>query len=82
MVFEEKNGGVDGTKSLQHAKKWDIYNSEKDVLVKGGYLVEVSYRDRKKVIWEVVNDHVVDEGVEHEELDIKGFGVNLFDEYK
>ena len=68
MVFQDKNGGVDGTKALLHAKKWEIYNSQKGVLVKGGYSVGVSDKDRKSVIWEVVDDHVVEEGVEHEEL--------------
>ena len=29
MVFEDKNGGVDGTKTLLHANKWDVYNLEK-----------------------------------------------------
>ena len=27
MVFEDSNGGVDGTKALLHAKKWGVYNS-------------------------------------------------------
>ena len=36
MVFEDNNGGVDGTKALLHDKKWDVYNSEKEELVKGG----------------------------------------------
>ena len=29
MDFENNNGGVDGMKVLLHAKKWDVYNSEK-----------------------------------------------------
>ena len=29
MVFDDNNVGVDGTKSLLHAKKFDVYNSEK-----------------------------------------------------
>ena len=29
MFFEDNNGGVRGTKALIHAKKWDVYNSEK-----------------------------------------------------
>ena len=49
-------------------------------MVKGGYSVEVADKDGKKVIWEVVDDHVVGEGVEHEELDLRGFDFNLFDE--
>ena len=80
IVFEENNVGVDGTKALLHAKKWDVYNSEKEALLKGGYSVEVSEKDRKKVIWEVVDNHVVQEGVEHEELGLRGFGFNLFNE--
>ena len=43
-------------------------------------MVEVSEKDRRKVIWEVVDDHVVEEGVEHEELYLRGFDFNLFDE--
>ena len=39
-------------------------------MVKVGYLVEVAEKDGKKVIWEFVNDHVVEEGVEHEEVGI------------
>ena len=37
-------------KALMHAKRWSVYNSEKEALVKGGYLVEVADKDRKKVI--------------------------------
>ena len=29
MIFEDNNGGVDGTKALLHANNWDVYNSEK-----------------------------------------------------
>ena len=80
MVFEDNNGGVDGTKVLLHAKKQDVYNSEKEALVKCGYSIEFSEKDRKKVILEVVNDRVVEEGVEHEELYLRGFGFNLCNE--
>ena len=51
MVFEDNNGGVYGTKAFLHAKKWDLYNSEKEALVKGGYLVEVSDKDGDRIIW-------------------------------
>ena len=40
-------------------------------MVKGSYLVEVVYKYRKREIWEVVNYHVVEEGVEHEELGLQ-----------
>ena len=80
MVLEGGNGGVGGMKALLHDKKWDVYNSEKEVLVKGGYLVEVSDKDGKKIIWEVINDHVVEDVVEHEELGLWGFDFNLFNE--
>ena len=31
-------------------------------------------------MWEFANDHVVYEGVEHEELGLQGFGFELFNE--
>ena len=63
IVFEVENGGVDGKKALLHAKRWDFYNSDNEALVNGGYLIEVSNKDRLKVIWEVVDHHMVEEGV-------------------
>ena len=59
MVFDDNNGGVDGEKSLLHAKKWDVYNSYKEEFLEGGYSIEFSDKYGKKVIWEVVDDHVV-----------------------
>ena len=41
MVFEDNEGGVDDKKTLLHAKRWDLYVSEKEQPVKGKYLVEV-----------------------------------------
>ena len=49
-------------------------------MVKGGYSVEVYDKDGNKVIWEVVDNHVVEEGVEHEDLGLRGFNFNLFNE--
>ena len=80
MVFLDNNGGVDGTKALLHDKKWGIYNLDKQALLKGGYLVGFYDNYGKKVILEVVDKHVVEQGVEHQELGIRGFDFNLFDE--
>ena len=41
-------------------------------MVKGGYSVEVYDKYRKRIIWEVVDYHVVEYGVEHEELGLQG----------
>ena len=49
-------------------------------MVKGGYSVEVSDKYGKKVILEVINDHVIEEGVEHKELGLQVFDLNLFHE--
>ena len=43
----------------------DIYVNEKGNLVKGGYLVEFVGHDKKKVLWEVIDDHVVKEPTDH-----------------
>ena len=49
-------------------------------MVKGGYSVEVADKETKKIIWEVIDDHVVEEGVGHKDLGIRGFDFNLLDE--
>ena len=59
MVFEDNGGGVSNKKELLHAKTWDFYVNEKEKLIKDGYWVEVVGHDGKKVLWEVVDDHVV-----------------------
>ena len=38
------------------------------MLVKGGYSVEVADNYGKKVIWEVIDENVVEEVVEHEDV--------------
>ena len=80
MVFEYNDGGVDDAKVLLHAKMWDLYVNEKENMVKGGYLVEVVYHDNKKVLWEVVHDHMLEEPSDHEEIGLRGFDFNVFDE--
>ena len=59
MVFEDIDGGVEYTKALLHVNRWDIYINEKGKLFKGGYLVKVVGHDNKKVLWEVVDNHVI-----------------------
>ena len=49
-------------------------------MIKGRYLVEVYDKYVKRIIWEFVDDHVVEEGFEHEDLGLQGFDLNLFNE--
>ena len=51
----------------------------KENIITGGYLVEVVGRDGNKVLWEVRDDHVVEEATDHDEIGLGGFGFNLFD---
>ena len=46
-------------------KSWGVYMDKKKELINGGYYVEVSGSNGKKSFWEVVDDHVVEEGKEH-----------------
>ena len=71
---------MDNAKELLHAKIWYLYVNEKENIVKGGYLVEFVGHDGKKVLWEVVNNHVVEEPTEHEDIGLWGFDFNYFDE--
>ena len=77
MVFKNNSGGLSGTKALLHAKKWDVYNSEKEELVKCGYSVEVYEKDRNKLIWKVVDDHMAEEGFYNKELGLRDFNPNF-----
>ena len=42
--------------------------------------MEVVDHDRKKFIWESVDDHAVEEPSDHEEIGLRGFDFNFFDE--
>ena len=78
-MFEENDGGVEDAKALLHAKRWYVYVNEKEKLVKGGYLVEVVGHDKKKVIWKVVDDHVVEDPNHHDDIGLLGFDFKIFD---
>ena len=78
-MSEENGGGFDGVKPLIHAKRWDVYANEKEKIVKRGYSVEVVVHEKKKVLWEVVDDNVVEKPTDHEEIGLRGFDLNLFD---
>ena len=67
---------------MLHAKRWYLYVNEKENIVKGGYSVEVVGHDKKKVIWEVVEDHVVQDPSDHEEIGLREFDFNIFNEYE
>ena len=79
-VFQDNEGGVDDKKALFHAKRWDLYVNKKEQLVKGKYLVEVVGPDKKKVLWEVVDDHVVEDPSDQEDIGLRGFDFNISDE--
>ena len=49
-------------------------------MLNGWYSIEVDDKETKKVIWEVVNNQVFEEGVEHEEIAIQDSDCILFDE--
>ena len=71
---------MDDANALLHTNMWDIYVNEKENLVKGAYLLEVVGHDKKKVLWEVVNDHVIEEPTDHEEIGLRGFDLDVFNE--
>ena len=51
MFFGYINGGVGDERSIIHAKRCNVYIDKKQSLMKGGYSVEVSGSDGKKLIW-------------------------------
>ena len=51
--------------------------NEKERIVKGGYLSEVVSHEGKSVIWEVLNDHVVEEATDHDDIGLWVFDFNF-----
>ena len=49
-------------------------------LVKAGYLVEIVGHDKKKMLWQEADYHVVEEPTDHEEIGLRGFDFNVFDQ--
>ena len=41
--------------------------------------MEVIDHDKKKVLWDVVDDHVVEYPSDHEEIGLRGFDFNFLD---
>ena len=68
MVFEGDNRAMENQKASLHTKNWDVYMNDEKVLIKGSYYVEVSDSDGKNFMWEVVDDHVVEQGKEHDKI--------------
>ena len=50
--------------------------NEKEKIVQGGCLVEIVVYYRNKVIWELVNDHVVEGATDHDEMGL--WGIDFF----
>ena len=77
-VFEDNEGGVDDKKELLHAKRWDLYVNKKEQLVKGNYSMEIVGHNKKKLLWEVVDDRVVEDPSDHKVIGLRGFDFNIF----
>ena len=55
-------------------------SQRKEKLVKGKYSVKVVEHNRKKVLLEVVGDHVMEEPCDHKDIGLRGFDFNIFNE--
>ena len=50
---------------------------QKLLLIQVGYSVEVSGYDGNKIVWELKEDHVVNDTNENTDIGIKGFALNF-----
>ena len=75
-MFENNGGGVDDAKELLHAKRWDLYVNEKEKLVKGEYSVEVVVHEKKKVLWGVFDNNVIEEPSDHKDIGLRELDFN------
>ena len=51
MVVDENEVGGEVDRYFLHARRWDVYMSQKKSLFEGGHSVEVSGSERNKVAW-------------------------------
>ena len=63
---------MDGQISMLLNKRWDIYMNKKEAIIKGGCSFKLSSSDRKKFIWEVVDNNAVEDGKYHDEIGLRG----------
>ena len=47
-------------------------------MIKGGYYMEVSDSDGKKLVWKVIVDHVVNDLNNNGDIGLQGFGFDFF----
>ena len=59
---------MDDEKHIIHAISSDIYMNEKQLLIKVEYFTELSGSGEKKVIWVVLENHVVENPNENDEI--------------
>ena len=62
---------MDNKKALMNYKRWYFYVNEKENLIKGVYSVEFIGYDGKNFIWEVVDNHVIEEEFDHDEIGLR-----------
>ena len=63
-----------------HAYMWDVYMNDKKAIIKSGYYVELAGSDGNKVIWELIDNHDVEEAKKNEYIRIRGFDFNLLNQ--
>ena len=79
MFFLDNEGGVYSDKIILHDRRWYLYMNDRLFVIKGGYCVDVSGSGGKKAIWEVLDDHVVEDPKENYEIELQGFLlINLY----
>ena len=81
VIYEENEAGVHYEKYLLHANRLEIYTKENNLMIKGGYYMEVLGSDGKKLVWKVIDGHVVNDPNNNGEIGLQGFGFYLFDGY-
>ena len=72
MCFQDNKIGVDNDKLIRNYNRLDVYMNNKCFLKKGGYCVEVSGYDWKKVICKVVGGNIVEEAKDNNEIGLWG----------
>ena len=78
MVSKDNDKGMDDEKAFLHSNRWYVYMNKKWNIMKVGYSMEVFSSNGRKVLWEVVYNHILEGVNDHYEIEIRGVGFWFF----
>ena len=74
-IFEE----IINDKGEIHALRQEVYMKEKEELINIELLVEVPHQKGRKIVWNCMEDNIIEEKKDNREIELRGFDYILFE---